>query len=114
MALEITVREFGDITILELVGRATIGVGNDTLNARLRQVVEGGAKKILLNLQGLVQVDSSGISSIVRTLVTLERSGGALRLLNVSGRVRDVLTVTRLLAAIPHFDDEAKALASFK
>jgi anti-sigma B factor antagonist len=113
VALEIKTREFGDITILDLSGRATIGLGNDLLNARLRQVVEGGSKKILLNLTGLLQVDSSGISSIVRTFVTLERTGGALRLLHAEGRVKEVLAVTRLLAAIPHFDDENKALASF-
>ena len=113
VALEIKVREFGDISILDLNGRATIGLGNDLLNAKLRQVVEGGAKKILLNLAGLQQVDSSGISSIVRTFVTLERGGGSLRILHAEGRVKEVLAVTRLLAAIPHFDDENKALASF-
>ncbi|HWQ03060.1 MAG TPA: STAS domain-containing protein [Candidatus Nitrosotenuis sp.] len=114
MALEINIRQSGDVTIVDLVGRATIGLGNDLLNSKLRQVVEGGAKKVLMNLSGLTQVDSSGISSIVRTFVTLERTGGAMRLLSATGRVRDVLTVTRLLAAIPNFDDEAKALASFK
>ncbi|HEY7679651.1 MAG TPA: STAS domain-containing protein, partial [Terriglobia bacterium] len=98
MALEIKVREFGDISILDLLGRATIGLGNDLLNAKLRQVVEGGAKKILLNLTGLLQIDSSGISSIVRTFVTLERAGGSLRLLHAEGRVKEVLAVTRLLA----------------
>lgn len=114
MALEIKTREFGDITILDLVGRATIGLGNDILNAKMRQVVDGGAKKVLLNLGGLVQIDSSGISSIVRTYVTLERAGGSLRLLSPGGRVKEVLTVTRLLAAIPFFEDENSALASFR
>jgi anti-anti-sigma factor len=114
VALEISERQVGDVLVLDLVGRATIGLGNDQLNAKLRQVVESGAKKVLINLSGLTQVDSSGISSIVRTFVTLERAGGAMRLLSAGGRVRDVLTVTRLLAAIPNFDDEKQALASFK
>lgn len=113
MALEIKQREFGDITIIELHGRATIGLGNDMLNAQLRRVVDGGTKKLLLDLGGLAQIDSSGISSIVRTYVTLERAGGALRLLRPSGRVKEVLAVTRLLAAIPHFDEEGPAYASF-
>lgn len=113
VALEIQIREFGDITILDLKGRATIGLGNDLLNAKLRQVVDSGTKKLLINLTGLVQVDSSGISSIVRTFVTLERAGGALRLVNAEGRVKEVLAVTRLLAAIPNFEDENQALASF-
>jgi anti-anti-sigma factor len=113
VALEIQLRQFGDIVIVYLTGRATIGLGNDLLNAKLRQVVESGAKKILVNLSGLAQIDSSGISSIVRTFVTLERTGGTLKLLNAEGRVKEVLTVTRLLAAIPNFEDENKALASF-
>jgi anti-sigma B factor antagonist len=114
VGLEITVREVGDVSILELKGRATIGLGNDMLNAKLRQVVESGAKKLLINLAGMTQIDSSGISSIVRTFVTLERNQGTLKLLNPVGRVKEVLAVTRLLAAIPTFDNEAVALASFK
>ena len=114
MGLEITIREEGDVTILVLKGRATIGLGNDMLNAKLRQVVESGAKKLLINLAGMTQIDSSGISSIVRTFVTLERNQGTLKLLNPVGRVKEVLAVTRLLAAIPTFEAEPAALASFK
>ena len=114
MGLEISIREDGDVTILDLKGRATIGLGNDLLNAKMRQVVEGGSKKLLINLAELTQIDSSGISSLVRTFVTLERNQGALKFLSPAGRVREVLAVTRLLAAIPTFDDEAAALASFK
>ncbi|MBI1750000.1 MAG: STAS domain-containing protein [Acidobacteria bacterium] len=114
MGLEIAIREEGDVTILDLSGRATIGLGNDMLNAKLRQVVDSGAKKLLINLSGMTQIDSSGISSIVRTFVTLERTQGSLKLLNPAGRVKEVLAVTRLLAAIPTFDSESAALASFK
>jgi anti-sigma B factor antagonist len=113
VGLEITIREVGDVTILDLKGRATIGLGNDMLNAKLRQVVEGGSKKLLINLAEMTQIDSSGISSIVRTFVTLERNKGALKLLNPTGRVKEVLAVTRLLAAIPTFDAEPAAVAAF-
>ena len=113
VGLQIIVRQSGDVTILDIQGRATIGLGNDLLNSKLRQVVDGGARKLLVNLAGTAQVDSSGISTIVRTFVTLQKTGGALRLMNPSGRVREVLEVTRLLGSIPTFDDEAKALASF-
>ena len=114
VGLEITIREDGDVTILDLKGRATIGLGNDLLNAKLRKVVEDGSKKLLINLAELTQIDSSGISSLVRTFVTLERNKGALKFLNPAGRVKEVLAVTRLLAAIPTFDNEPAALASFK
>lgn len=114
MGLQIIVRQSGDITILDVQGRATIGLGNDLLNSKLRQVVDGGARKLLINLAGASQVDSSGISTIVRTFVTVQKSGGALKLMNPSGRVREVLEVTRLLTSIPTFDDETSALASFR
>jgi anti-anti-sigma factor len=114
MGLQIEIRKTDTVTILDLHGRATIGLANDLLNARLRQVVEGGARKILINLTTTSQIDSSGISTLVRTFVTLSRNGGALRLYGPSGRVREVLEVTRLLTSIPTFSTEAEALASYK
>ena len=114
MGLEVNVRKVGEVTVLDLHGRATIGVGNDVLNAKLRQTVEGGARKLLINLAGLMQIDSSGISTIVRTFVTLGRRGGTLKLLSPQGRVREVLEVTHLLGAIPTYDSEASALQSYR
>jgi anti-sigma B factor antagonist len=114
VGLQIAVRQAGDVTVLDLQGRATIGLGNDLLNTKLRQVVEGGARKVLVNLEGTSQIDSSGISTLVRTFVTLGRVGGSLKLLKPMGRVRDVLEVTRLMTSIPTFDDEGQAVGSFR
>jgi anti-sigma B factor antagonist len=114
MGLEVNVRKAGDVTILDLHGRATIGVGNDVLNARLRQTLDTGTRKLLLNVAGLLQIDSSGISTIVRTFVSMGRNGGSLKLVGPQGRVREVLEVTHLLGAIPTYDSEASALQSFK
>ncbi len=114
MALHIMFRNSGDVTIMDLHGRATIGQSNDTLAAELRRIVDGGAKKLLVNLAATSQVDSSGISTIVRNFVSLKRSGGALKLLNATGKVREVLEITRLLRSIPTFDNEEQALASFQ
>jgi anti-anti-sigma factor len=113
MGLQVQTRQSGDVTILDLQGRATIGKANDELSLALRRSIEGGTQKVLLNMSGLNQIDSSGISTMVRTFVSLTRSGGALKLVGVAGRVRDVLEVTRLLASIPHFSSEDEALKSF-
>ncbi len=113
MGLQATTRQSGDVTILDLEGRATIGRENDALAAALRRLTEGGARKLLVNLAGMVQIDSSGISTLVRTFVAMGKSGGSLKLLAPVGRVRQALAVARLLSAIPTFDDEAAALASF-
>jgi anti-sigma B factor antagonist len=114
MGLQIAVRQAGEVTILDMQGRVTIGTGNDTLSSTIKQTLDGGARKVVLNLRGVNQIDSSGISTVVRAFVTLGRSGGGLKLLGATGRVRDVLEVTRLLASIPHFEAEADAVKSFK
>ena len=114
MALQISIRESGDVTILDLQGRATIGVDSDLLSSHLQRLVGAGVRKLLLNLSDVTQLDSSGISAITGMYVSLGRQGGVLKLLRPCGRVRAVLRVIRLLDLIPTFDDETQALASFR
>jgi anti-sigma B factor antagonist len=112
--LQISIRQSGDITILDLHGKATIGVGSDLLRSHFKQLVASGVRRLLLNLADLTQVDSSGISIVVKTCVSLRSEGGDLRLLHLGGRVREVFAVLHLLEMIPSFDDESQALASFR
>ncbi|HEY1467805.1 MAG TPA: anti-sigma factor antagonist [Candidatus Acidoferrum sp.] len=115
MTLQISIRECGDVSIVDLQGRSTIDDGESELFSKhLRSLVTKGKRKLLLNLKDLSQVDSSGVSVIVETYVSLKRFGGELKLLRPSGRVLDVFHVFRLLDAIPTFDDETQALASFQ
>ena len=113
MDLQISIREFGDVTILDLQGRATIGADSDLLSGYLQRLVANGAQKLLLNLANVTQFDSWGISAIIGTHLSLSRHGGSLKLLCPGGRVRAVLRVIRLPDIIPTFEDEAQALASF-
>ena len=115
MTLQISTRESGDVSILDLRGRSTIDSGeSELLSDQLRTLVSKGVRKVLLNLGDLTQVDSSGVSIIVGTFVSLKRQGGDLKLLCPSGRVLEVLTVLHLIEIIPSFQDEADALASFR
>ena len=114
MDLQISIRESGDVTILDLQGRATIGVDSDLLSGHLQMLIADGARKLLLNLADLTQLDSSGISAITGTCASLARQGGSLKLLRPCGRVRAVLRAIHLLDIIPTFEDEAQALASFQ
>jgi anti-sigma B factor antagonist len=113
VGLQISARQSGDVTVLDLQGRVTIGRGNDLLGNELRELLEHGTRKLLINLIGVPQMDSSGISTVVRSFVSLQRVGGSLKLLHPVGHVREVLELTRLLHSIPTFDDEAAAVASF-
>jgi anti-anti-sigma factor len=115
VGLQISIRESAGVTILDLSGRSTIDGGESELpDKRLRKVVASGARKILLNLAELLQVDSSGVSTIVATYVSLKRQGGELGLLCPRGHVLEVLILFHLLENIPSFEDEAEALASFR
>ena len=115
MGLQISIRESAGVTILDLSGRSTIDGGeSELLDKQLRKLVASGARKILLNLADLRQVDSSGVSTIVATYISLERQGGELRLLCPRGRVLEVLTLFHLLENISIFEDEAEALGSFR
>jgi anti-anti-sigma factor len=114
MGLQISSRKSGSVTILDLLGRITIGSSNDALGAELRRLAEASICDVIVNLAGVTQVDSSGISTLVRSFVTLERNGGGLKLLNPVGHVKDVLELTRLINSIPTYTDEEKCVASFR
>ena len=114
MSLQISIRESADVTILDLRGKATIGVDGDLLSIQLKKLVAKGVRKLLLNLEDVTQLDSSGISAIVGTYVSLSRQGGILKLLSPCGRVQEVLQVIHVADIIPTFKDETQALASFR
>jgi len=113
LPMEIAVRESNGVHFLEVHGRLTIGEPSEQLTDALQSVVESGGRKVVVNLNGVPQIDSSGISSLVRSSIQLAREGGALHLVCGQGRVRDALTVTRLVEAIPTFESDSSALASF-
>jgi len=114
VSLQISMRKSGDVTILDLQGRSTIGGGeSEVLGRHLRELLASGVRKLLLNLANLTQMDSSGIGIIIEAYVSLKRRDGELKLLRPRGRVLEVLTMFRLLNTIPSFENETQALASF-
>ena len=114
MGLQISIRESGDVTIMDLRGRSTIDGESELLDNRLRKLIANGVRGVLLNLADLTQVDSSGVGVIISTYVSLRDQDGDLKLLCPSGRVWEVLKVLHLLEIIPSFEDETEALVSFR
>ncbi|HZI20046.1 MAG TPA: STAS domain-containing protein [Pyrinomonadaceae bacterium] len=112
--LNIKERQAGDVTILDLEGKITIGEGSVSLRSAIRRLIDEGKKKILLNLAGVSYVDSSGIGELVSSYTTINREGGQLKLLNLTQKIQDLLAITKLLTVFDTYDEEAAALNSFK
>jgi anti-anti-sigma factor len=113
--LTVSTAKNGDVIVVEVRGRATLGENSEILDQELQRIAREGNLKMLVNLIGVVQMDSSGISALVRQCTGLSRKGGSLRLAcHVGSRVYDALNVTRLIDVIPTFETEAAALVSFQ
>src|SRR5215468_793951 len=112
--LSIKDREVGDVTILDLSGKITIGEGSVQLREAVRRLLDDGKKKILLNLGEVAYVDSSGIGELVSSYTTTNHNGGQLKLLNQTKKIHDLLTITKLLTVFESYDDESAAVSSFK
>jgi anti-anti-sigma factor len=110
---EFNVRESGGVTVVDVHGRLTIGEPSDHFHSALQSLIKSGIRRVVVDLNGAPQIDSSGLSTLVRVSIQLAREGGNLRLVCGPGRVHDALAVTRLLEAIPTFESESAALANF-
>ena len=112
--LEVTERQAGDVTILDMNGSVRMGEGAIALRNSIRGLNEGGKKKILLNLGGVKNIDSSGIGELIANYTTVSRDGGQLKLLNLTDKIQNLLVITKLLTVFDSYDNEAEALNSFK
>ena len=112
--LNIRERQAGDVTILDMDGKITIGEGSVALRSAVRRLIEENKKKILLNLANVGYVDSSGIGELVSSFTTVNREGGQLKLLNLTQKLQDLLGITKLLTVFDVYDNESDALSSYK
>lgn len=113
IGLQLSVRHVAEVVVVDLCGKATIGCANDLLDSQLRQLIDEGNDKILLNLTDMTQMDSSSISSVIRAFNSLKRRGASLKLLRPRGNVKLVLETVHLLDIVPTAEDEAQAIESF-
>ena len=112
--LKILERQAGEVTVLDMDGRITIGEGSVALRGVVRRLLEEGKKNILLNLAGVGYIDSSGIGELVSSYTAINKEGGQLKLLSLTQKLRDLLTITKLLTVFDAYDTEAEALSNFK
>lgn len=111
--MKIDERKVGDVLVLDIAGQITFTQGDAILKDKIHSVVHQGNKKILVNLAGVDYVDSAGLGELVGAYTTVTHAGGAMKLLNVTKKMRDLLSITKLLTVFETFDNEQVAVKSF-
>ncbi len=113
MQLQINERQIGNIVILDLIGKITIGDGSNQLRDAVNSLLESGQCEIVLNFVEAGYIDSSGIGELISRHTTTKNRGGHLKLLALPKKIRDLLTVTKILGVFETFEDETQAIISF-
>ena len=112
--MKTVVRKIGNMmTILDLQGKITIGAGDVMLREHINNLLEQGERNILLNMAEITYMDSSGLGELISCYTSVTNRGGRLKLLNLIGKIRDLLHVTQLITIFEVYDNEAEAVASF-
>lgn len=111
--MKIEERSVSGITVLDLKGKMLIGEGDEMLREKINSLVESGKNKVLLNLADVPYVDSAGLGEIVRCYTTVSRKDGKLKLLNLTKRIHDLLSITKLLTVFETYENEEDAVKSF-
>src|SRR5712692_6607367 len=112
--LNIHERRIGDVTVLDMDGNIRIGGSNVALKKAISSLVAEGRNQIVLNLARVAYIDSSGLGELISGHVTLNNKGGQIKLLNLTQRLQELMTITKLLTIFDVYEDESKAVDSFK
>ncbi len=111
--MQIDERVVGPVTVLDLKGKITLNDGDTALRDKINSLMQQDRKKILLNLGGVPYIDSSGLGEVVRSYTTVSRQSGQLKLVNLTKRITDLLSITKLLTVFETFEDEADAIKTY-
>ena len=112
--MKIETRTVGDARILDCSGKITLGEGTMSIRNTVRDLVQSGVKKIILNLAEVSYIDSAGVGELVSTYTTVVNNGGQIKLLNLTKKTRELLTITKLLTIFDVSDNEKASVASFR
>ena len=113
MSAKLNTRQVGDVTVIDISGRITLGEGASIIRDEMHVLTGRGNKKVLLNLGDVTYIDSSGIGELVSGYTTMTNAGGTMKLLNLTKRVKDLLQITKLYTVFDVYKDEAHAVRSF-
>ncbi len=111
--MEITERSVDGVTVLDLDGKILLGQGDEVLRHTVRSLIAGGTRNLVLNLAAVPHVDSAGLGELVRCHTRMVQAGGSIKLLNLTARIRDLLSITKLATIFETHESEDSAVASF-
>jgi len=111
--MKIQSRKNGDVVILDLQGKILIGDDITDLRVAVDDLVKEKETKVLLNFAQVPYLDSTGLGEVVKSYTTIKRTGGMVKILNLSSKVKDLMTITKLITVFETFEDEDQAVASF-
>ena len=112
--MKISTRTVEAVTVVDLEGKLMLGEDTEQFRTRIRELIDSGAKKILLNMGNVNYLDSSGVGELVRAYASASSQGGQLKLLNLTKRLHDLLSVTKLLTVFETYENEMRAMESFR
>lgn len=113
MSFKATIREVGDVTIIDMEGRVTLGEGSNLLRDLVRESLGRGRRKIVMNMAGINYIDSTGLGELVSGYRLIKSEGGELKLLNLNKKVTDLLQITKLYTVFDIHNEEEQAVSSF-
>jgi anti-sigma B factor antagonist len=111
--MKIEKRKKGDVVILDLKGKILIGEGIDVLRDSINNTISEQETKVLLNFAEVPYLDSTGLGEVVRSYTSIKKAGGVVKIVNLTNKVKDLLSVTKLITVFETFEDEDKAIKSF-
>ena len=112
--MKIEKRKQGNVTILDLKGKILFGDGIDELRQSINAAIKDSEKQLVLNFADVPYLDSTGLGEVVRSYTTLKKEGGAVKITNLTNKVKDLMMVTKLITVFETFNDENEAIKSFK
>jgi anti-sigma B factor antagonist len=113
MSVKLTTHQNRDVIIVDASGKLTRGEGTNVFRTKIRELVQGGARRIVLNLADVTYLDSSGLGELISAHTHITTAGGEMKLLNLAKRVHDLLKLTKLYTVFEAFEDENAAVDSF-
>ena len=113
MSCKLNTRHVGNVAVVDIAGKITLGEGSGMVRNTIKGLVTGGERRILLNLGDVTYIDSAGLGEMVGAYASVSNAGGEIKLLNPQGKIRDLLSVTKLYSVFATFANEAEAIRSF-